>query len=419
MRVEIVAVGTELLLGQIVDTNSAWLGEQLAGAGLSVLHSSCVGDNIGRIVAQLRQALGRADAVIVCGGLGPTQDDVTRDAIAEVMGVDLVPDDEVADRIRQMFAARGRTMPENNLRQALVPLGARTMDQQPGTAPGLVCEIGDTVLFSVPDVPRELREMVLGTVLPELAGRSAERGESAVVRSRVLRTWGLAESRVAELLDARIAELDENAGAPGVPTIAFLASGAEGIKVRLTVRSDTEEAARQTLAAEEALVRGVLGDVVFGVDDDTMESVVLGALRERGWLLGVAESLTAGYVCGRLARVPGASDVLRGGVVSYASQVKRDLLGVPDGPVISETTALAMARGALTTLGAQVGVATTGVAGPDTQEGQPVGTVCLAAVTPDAARTATVHLPGDRETIRSLSVISVLDLLRRCLLGLD
>ncbi|MEZ5340589.1 MAG: molybdopterin-binding protein [Acidimicrobiales bacterium] len=196
MRVEVVAVGTELLLGQIVDTNSSWIGEQLAMVGLDSFYQTKVGDNAARIEAVISQALQRSDAVICCGGLGPTQDDITRDIIAKVMGVELVPDDVVAERIRAMFSARGREMPQNNLRQALVPVGAATMAQQPGTAPGLVCPVTidgvEKVIYAVPGVPYEMKEMVTGTVLPDLVARS---GEPAVIRSRVLRTWGRSPSR--------------------------------------------------------------------------------------------------------------------------------------------------------------------------------------------------------------------------------
>lgn len=420
MRVDIVAVGTELLLGQVVDTNSAWIGAALAAAGLDVIHTSCVGDNAGRIRRELQDALSRADAVIVCGGLGPTQDDLTRQVIADLMGAELIPDRHVEERIQAMFAARGRQMSANNLRQALVPAGARVIAEQPGTAPGLVCEVAGTPLYAVPGVPSEMREMVGGTVLSDLRERAAARGEAAVVLSRTLRTWGLAESRLAELLHERFADLDTRAGAPGsepVPTIAFLASGPDGIKVRLTVKAATTAEAARALDTQEGLIRDLIGEWVFGVDEQSMEAVVLGLLRERGWVLGTAESLTAGYLSGRLATVPGASDVLRGGIVSYCAQAKRDLLGVPDGPVVTEEAALAMARGAATALGADCAVATTGVAGPGLQEGQPVGTVSLAALTPTGARTATVRLPGGREEIRQLAVTCGLDLLRRQILG--
>jgi nicotinamide-nucleotide amidase len=412
MRCEVVAVGTELLLGQIVDTNSAWLGEQLALAGIDRTHGQTVGDNLDRIVAALELALSRADAVIVCGGLGPTQDDITRDAIAAVMGVSLVSDDEVADRILERFAARGRRMPANNMRQALVPEGATAIaDPQPGTAPGLVCPIGDKVIYAVPGVPYELEQIVTGAVLPDLARRA---GSVAVIRSRTLRTWGESESGLAERLADHMVELD--AGGPTAPTLAFLASGIEGLKVRITVKADDEATALERIDAEDKVVRDLLGDIVFGVDDESMEHAVARELVARGLTLAVAESLTGGLVASRLVNVPGASDWFRGGVVSYASDVKRSVLDVPDGPVVSAATAAAMAIGVRELLGAVVGLGVTGVAGPDPLEGQPPGTVYLGAVVGDADPvTVRVTLPGDRERVRQFACISLLDLLRRLL----
>src|SRR5262245_21911377 len=205
MRCEVVAIGTELLLGIIVDSNSAWIGEQLALAGIDSHFQVKVGDNFARIEATIRQALERSDAVICCGGLGPTQDDITRDVIARMMGVKMRRDEAIAERIRKFFVARGRIMPENNLRQADIPVGAEPIPQMPGTAAGLVCPVGDKVVYAVPGVPAEMCEMVLGTVLPDLRRRA---GQAAVIRSRVLRTWGLSESGLAEILAARIDELD-------------------------------------------------------------------------------------------------------------------------------------------------------------------------------------------------------------------
>lgn len=414
MNVEVVAVGTELLLGQIVDTNSSWIGEQLALAGLDSHHQTKVGDNLARIRGALELALSRADAVIVCGGLGPTQDDITRDAIAQVMGAPLIMREAIAERIRAMFAARGRAMPENNLRQAMVPDGATVMAQQPGTAPGLICPVGDQVVYAVPGVPYEMKEMVLGTVVPDLRRRAAERGEAAVLRSRVLRTWGMSESGLAEILADRITALDRR----GNPTLAFLASGVEGLKVRITAKGPDDATVDALLAEEEEIVWSLVGDWVFGVDDETMESVVLGLLRERDLTLAVAESVTGGYVAGRICAVPGASDVFRGGVVSYAGDVKRSLLEVPPGPVVTEEAAMAMAEGVRSLLKADIGLATTGVAGPAQQEGLPVGTVCLAVAMGSGGETHTLRLPGDRERIRQFSAISILDVLRRRLLGL-
>jgi nicotinamide-nucleotide amidase len=414
MRCEVVAVGTELLLGQIVDTNSSWIGEQLALAGIDSFFQVKVGDNAARIAATLRAALERSDAVVVCGGLGPTQDDITRDVIAEVMGVELVTDPDIEERIRSMFGSRGRDMPANNLRQAQVPVGARTMDQQPGTAPGLVCPIGDPgsgqVIYAVPGVPYEMKEMVAGTVIPDLQRRA---GVQAVIRSRTLRTWGMSESGLAEVLADRIVELDQ----AGHATIAFLASGIEGLKVRVTAKAATEAEADEVLAREVDLLVGILGDVVFSLDDESMEEVVLDLLASRGLTLGCAESVTGGLISSRLTDVAGASAVFRGSVVSYASEVKHDLLGVPAGPVVSDESAMAMAEGACRVLGCDVAVSVTGVAGPDTQEGMPVGTVFMGLYLDGEADATMIRLPGDRARIRQFATISVLDWLRRRLLA--
>ncbi|HEY4333937.1 MAG TPA: molybdopterin-binding protein, partial [Ilumatobacteraceae bacterium] len=222
MRVDVVAVGTELLLGQIVDTNSSWIGEQLAAHGFDSLLQIKVGDNMARVESAFRRAVTDADAVIVCGGLGPTHDDLTRDAIAAVMGVELELHDDIADRIREMFAARNRYMADNNLRQAMVPRGASVIVQTRGTAPGLICPMTidgvEKVLYAVPGVPHEMKEMVERAILPDLHARS---GEVAVITSRTLRTWGDSESGLNEKLDPIIAELDRL----GNPTLAFLASG--------------------------------------------------------------------------------------------------------------------------------------------------------------------------------------------------
>ena len=416
------AVGTELLLGQIADTNGQWLGEQLAAAGVDSHFHQVVGDNQARIVLTLRTALARSDGVIVCGGLGPTQDDITREAIAEVMNVGLVRDDTVVERIAGFFAGRGRTMSDNNLRQADVPEGASLIVQTRGTAPGLVCPVGTKVLFAVPGVPHEMQDMFERGILPELRRRMAEAGEEAVIVSRVLRTWGTSESALAEALQGRIDALDlEPAPGRGTVTLAFLASGIEGIKVRLTARAPSAEAVEDLLDDEEAAVRQVLadqlGDVVFATNDQTMEEAVADLLVGRGLTLGLAESLTGGLVASRLVNVAGASAWFRGAVVSYATEVKQQVLAVPEGPVVSEAAARAMAEGARRVLGSDVGLGITGVAGPDEQDGQPVGTVFVGlAVAGRPTRAHELHLPGDRPRVRQYSAISALDVLRRALL---
>ena len=409
MRCDVVAVGTELLLGQIVDTNSAWLGEQMAMAGIDSCVQVKVGDNLPRMVKAIRQALADADALVICGGLGPTHDDITREAIAEVMGTTLEFDDEVGMVIAEMFASRNRRMPEINMRQAMVPKGASVIPQRRGTAPGLVCPVGDKVIYAVPGVPFELYEMFERAILPDLLARS---GSQSVIASRTLRTWGESESGLNERLHDLIGELDR----VGNPTLAFLASGWEGIKVRLTAKADSSAAVQELLDVWDGRVREVVGDVVFGVDGDTMESVVLDLLRSRGFTLGLAESVTGGLVAGRLTNVAGASDVLRGSVVSYASEVKFEVLGVTPGPVVNEAVAVEMALGAKRVLGADVGLALTGVAGPTDQDGVKPGTLCVGLAMPDGStQSRTLQLPGVRDQMRQLSVISALDFLRRAI----
>jgi nicotinamide-nucleotide amidase len=411
MRCSVVAVGTELLLGQIVDTNSSWIGEQLAANGIDSLLQVKVGDNRQRIVDVVRSALVEADAVIMCGGLGPTHDDLTREAIAEVMGVELVMHDDIAEVIRNIFESRGRRMADNNLQQAMVPVGATVIHQTRGTAPGLMCPVGEKVIYAVPGVPHEMQDMMERAILPDLRARS---GDTSVIASRVIRTWGESESGLNERLNPIIAQLEE----VGNPTLAFLASGWEGIKVRLTAKGADSKQAHAVLDEWQAKVLDLVGDVVFGFDADNMETVVLNLLREQGLTLGLAESVTGGLVSGRLTSIPGASDVLRGSVVSYSSEVKFDLLDVPRGPVVSEAAAVAMAEGARRVIGADVALSLTGVAGPAEQDGQPVGTLCIAvAISGRSTVSTTLRMPGQRDQMRQMSVISSLDFLRKILLA--
>lgn len=407
MRCAVVAVGTELLLGQITDTNSSWIGERLAANGIDSLVQVKVGDNLARIVDIVKHVLDDSDAVIMCGGLGPTHDDLSREAIAELMGVELVLDEGVADVIRRMFAARNRPMPENNLRQALVPRGATVIPQTRGTAPGLICPIGDKVVYAVPGVPHEMQDMVERVILDDLRVRS---GDRSVIMSRVIRTWGESESGLNERLHGLIDELEH----VGNPTLAFLASGWEGIKVRLTAKGDGEGNVRVLLDTWQRRVLDLVGDVVFGFDADNMEAVVLRDLAQRGLTLGLAESVTGGLVCGRLTSVPGSSEVVRGGIVSYASEVKFNVLDVEPGPVVSEASARQMARGALRVLGCDISLSLTGVAGPSDQDGQPVGTLWVAAAARNGMDVSkSFRLPGVRDQMRQMSVITALDFLRR------
>ena len=413
MRCDVLAVGTELLLGQIIDSNSAWIGGELAASGIDSLVQVKVGDNVGRIEAQLGRMLVDADAVIMCGGLGPTHDDLTRNAIANVMGVELVEDAMLIDTIRQMFESRGRTMAENNRRQAEVPVGAVIISQTRGTAPGLICPITvdgvEKVVYAVPGVPHEMRDMLERAIVPDLLERS---GERAVIASRVLRTWGESESGLNEKLEHVIDQLET----PDTPTLAFLASGWNGLKVRLTAKDATRDGCGAQLDQWEAVVRHEIDDLIFGTDDDTMESVVLDLCRQRGLTLAVAESVTGGLVGGRLTDIPGSSDVFRGGVISYATDVKQTLLGVGEGPVVSEIAARQMAVGVRDRLGADIGLSLTGVAGPAEQDGQPVGTLFVGMVGPGFEEVRQANMPGLRELMRQFSVITALGFLRQHLI---
>ena len=410
MRCDGLAVGTELILGDIVDTNGAWIGQQLAEAGIDSCLHMAVGDNLPRMVDALRLMLARSDAVLVCGGIGPTPDDVTREMVAEVMGVPLERREDLVEEIRALFAKWNRAMPANNERQADVPVGATSIKNNRGTAPGLICPLGSKVVYVVPGVPYEMMAMVTEAVIPDLLERA---GERATIVSRSLKTWGHSESGLAEMIADRV-------DAQTNPSIAFLARGIEGLIVRITAKASSEEEARKLIEAEEQELRAVLGDLVFGVDDETMETVVLDALRRQGKTLGVAESLTGGLVGSRFVSVPGASDVFRGSIVAYATEVKRDVLGVTAELAVSEECAAQLAEGARRVLGADVGLGITGVAGPDTQDGAPVGTVIFAVAMGDGPpHVVSGRLPGDRNQMRQFATISLLNMLRLRLAELE
>jgi|TARA_B100001741_G_scaffold29208_1_gene20945 nicotinamide-nucleotide amidase len=402
---EVVAVGTELLLGQIVDTNSSWIGEQLALNGMDSYFQTKVGDNPERIKKTLEQAIGRSDFVIVCGGLGPTQDDLTRDVIAEVMGVELVTDNELVERISAIFGNRGREMPLNNLRQAQVPLGAETLSVMPGTAPGLKAVVNGKTLYAVPGVPWEMKQMVLEDILPDMRAKA---GIASIIGSKTLRTWGDSESGLSEKLADEIERLDQVGGA----TIAFLASGIEGLKVRLTTKGDSKSEVENALNAEAEIVASILGDkIIFSYDDQTMEEVVLDMCRGKGLTLGVAESLTGGLIGSRLTSISGSSEVFKGSIVAYSSDVKRALLDTPDVPSVSQAAAEAMAVGACRALNADIGLAVTGEAGPEPLE-EEVGRVWMATSVGGVVKSSTVKWPFDRERIRQFTTITVLNALR-------
>ena len=408
MRCEIVAVGTEILLGQIVDTNSAWIAERLAEVGIDCHFQTVVGDNPERMSEVFSSALERAEALIVTGGLGPTQDDLTREVVAELMGVELVRDMQIVERIEERFSSRGRPMPENNLKQADVPVGADAIAEMPGTAAGLICPMPEgKVIYLVPGVPTEMKQMLEGTVLQDLVSRS---GERSVISSRVLKTWGHSESGLAEDLAEEIERLNGD----GEVTLAFQASGIEGVKVRITAKAVNKEQSDSLLDHEETILRELIGDHIFAVDHQTMESVVLDQLKAQSLTFATAESITGGMIGSRLTEVPGSSDSYIGSIVAYEADIKRSLLNVPkDISVVSQEAVESMALGVCDLLGADVSVAVSGAAGPYPHDGQEPGTVWMATNLAGDVESFKVLFPFDRAQIRQFTVITVLNALRK------
>jgi nicotinamide-nucleotide amidase len=412
VRAEIVAVGTELLLGQIADTNARWMSEQLAAAGIDVTNHQAVGDNLDRIVEALRLAAARADVVLVSGGLGPTEDDITRDAIAAFAGVPLVFHAELETMLREKFrrwSAIG-AMPESNLRQAYVPEGARWIVPDRGTAPGLALRLDGTRLYAVPGVPDEMQEMIGGTIVPEL--RELAGGD--VITSRILRCAGMGESAVAE----RLADLFTSSTNP---TIAYLASMGE-VKVRITAKAPSAAEADALAEPVVAEVRARLGDVVFSADDESLEQAVLRLLGSTNRTLACAESLTGGGVGERLTAVPGASASFVGSAVVYTAEAKRRVLGVPDDVLaagtVTEACALAMATGARDLYGADVALSLTGAAGPEPHDGAAPGTIWVAIADASGFTHARGFVSrGERDRVRRWAQQAGLDLVRRHLEG--
>lgn len=411
MIVEVLAVGTELLLGQIVNGNAATIGSRLAAAGLDHYRQVVVGDNRERLARAIGEAAQRCDVLIVTGGIGPTQDDLTREALADAAGVPLERSPVEEERLRSWWASRGRAMPSSNLRQAERPVGAEFIPNPKGTAPGLRMQVGECLTFALPGVPEEMVAMLDGEVLPHLTALRGGAG-SAIV-SRLLRTWGESESRLAEIL-GDLYESGRN------PTLAFLASGGE-IKLRLTARAADGDDARRLIEPVEDEIRSRLGSLVFGADGETVEAILLGECRRRRWTLGTAESATAGLVAATITSVPGSSEVFRGGIVAYSAEVKESLLGISRSTLrefgmVSAETAEAMAQGGRRALGAEVVVAVTGSAGPDPLEA-PAGTMVIAVATPDRCAARTLRFPGDRERVRTYATTSALHLARLAVMG--
>ena len=406
MIVEVVAVGTELLLGQIVNSNASTIGAALAEHGFDAHYQQVVGDNLARVATSIRTAIDRSDAVIITGGIGPTQDDLTREALCEATDLEMDYSEEYAEHLRGWWERRGRVMPQSNLQQAEHPVGAVLLDNPKGTAPGLLLDHDDTIIFCVPGVPAEMDYLLHEEILPRLTEAS---GETAVLESRLLRTWGLSESGVAETLDDLYTSSTN-------PSMAFLASGGE-IKIRITAKANDVETARALIEPMETEVRARLGTAVFGTGDQTIERVLLDLLADLNYTIATTESMTGGRITAALTSLPGASEVVRGGLVAYNSELKASMLGVTDiSEVVNARTVEEMAFNGREVLGADVVVAVTGSAGPEPLE-QPPGTFVVGVATPEGTQSREFHMVGDRERVRTFAVTAALQLTRLALIG--
>jgi nicotinamide-nucleotide amidase len=411
MRAEIVSVGTELLLGEIVDTNAARLSSALADLGVSVYRRTTVGDNHDRLLTALSAALAENDVVVTIGGLGPTADDITRDVLAEAMGDKLRYDEKIAHRLRAFFRARKIEMPETVLRQANVPTNGRPLDNPNGTAPGLLFEKDGKLGIALPGPPSEFNPMVQNHVLPLLRERTGGRG---TIRKRILRICNMGESMV----EQKVMDLmqDDN------PTVAPYAKTGE-VHLRVAARADDAETADRMVQerVDEIVLR--LGDHVYAFDDEAIEAAVVRLCRERGMTIATAESCTGGLLSTRLTEVAGSSAVFLGGAVTYSNEAKSDLVAVPNELIasvgaVSDEVAEAMARGVRERFGATFGVGITGIAGPGGGTvDKPVGLVYIAVATPDSVRVERTIFAGERSHVRQRSAMLALVMLRDAALG--
>jgi nicotinamide-nucleotide amidase len=407
--IEVLTIGDEILDGVIPDTNATTIAQHLADLGLPVRAFASCRDDLKEILLFMREALARSDCLIVTGGLGPTQDDLTREAIAELLGASLVMDEGTAKRLEELFSQRGVPFPRTNLKQAMVPEGADLIEPVKGTAPGLAVWLGKKRLFALPGVPSEMEEMLERAVLPEIS-RMFGTKEPMLMAS--LSTWGLPESSLAEILGSVVSRAQSYEGLH----IGFRPTFAKGTEVRILATPGSEGA--EHFEETVANVRALLGDALVSFEGKGLAEVVGEMLCAKGLSLGVAESLTGGRLADACVSVPGASKWFKGGLVGYEADVKHAVLGVTASKVVSSECAEQMAEGVARLLSAEVGLATTGVAGPDALEGEAPGTVFLGAWLSGEPFSVRVMLPGDRERVRSLAAASALDFLRRLLMRL-
>ena len=411
MVVELISVGTEILLGNIVNTNTQYLAEKCALLGLSMYHQVTVGDNRERLFAVLETALNRSDVVILTGGLGPTEDDLTKEVCAEVMGFDLVEDEHTRERISKYFINNiYKEIPDNNWKQAMIPQGATVLDNSNGTAPGLIMEKDGKTAILLPGPPNELKPLFTEQVFPYLQSRQPE-----VIRSQMVKICGYGESQVEDkLIDLINTQTN--------PTIATYAKTAE-VHLRVTAKAANEDEAKALLKPVVKEIKSRFDNAVYTTkEEETLEMAVVRLLKKHELTVTTAESCTGGLIAGRLVNVPGASEVFREGFITYSNKAKRKYLDVSKGTLkkygaVSEQTAKEMATGGVFASDADACIAVTGIAGPDADGEKPVGLVYIACYMKDKVKVEEYHFKGNREKIREQSVVKALDFLRRSILS--
>lgn len=410
MVVELISVGTEILLGNIVNTNAAWLSEKCAALGFSQYHQSVVGDNAARLEATLRLALENSDIVILTGGLGPTQDDLTKETAARVFDMPLIEDAHTRQRLEEFFQnSIYKEIPENNWKQAIVPKGARVVDNPNGMAPGLILEKNGKAAILLPGPPNEMMPMFEEGIVPYLKSLQPD-----AFYSKMIKLCGIGESQ-AEMVILDLIDQQTN------PTIATYAKTGE-VHIRVTAKAATEEAAKDLVKPVAKQIKSRFENLVYSTDErESLEEAVVKLLRKEDMTVCTAESCTGGLVAGSLVNVPGASEVFHQGYVTYGNRAKRKLLGVDKTILkkygaVSKQTAREMAIGAALTSGSDIGLSITGVAGPDPDEDKPVGLVYIGCCHGDNVFVEEYNFKGNRQKIRQQAVTKALDLVRRVVL---
>lgn len=409
MKAEIIAIGTEILLGEIIDTNSAYIARQLPELGIDLLYKSVVGDNMGRISDVFQRAWGRSDLIITTGGLGPTEDDMTREGICALLNETPTVDPDLESRLRAFFSGRGYPMPESNVKQAWLIPSSRALANPRGTAPGWWVERDGRVIVSMPGVPPEMERMWTNEVKPELDRRS----DGQVLVTLTMKTVGIGEGTVDEMAKHLYST-------PGIGIGTY--ARADGVHLRIGAKGATREEAWKLIRPVEQEMVGIFGSAIWGRDEDTLEGYIADQMHERRTTLATMESVTGGLLANVLTDVPGASEYYKGGLIAYQTQQKIDA-GVPvevieEFGVVSPETAKAMARAVRERLGADYGIGITGVAGPEAQDGVPPGTVHIGVATPEGTEhSLSITMNSGRAAVKRRAVTTALLLLRRALLG--